>query len=132
MALLFSCIDNDPAATEIYTYAHTFSLIAALPCSARRGVTIVRRAQLGAAQGRSGPGGPSMAAACPTRGATTMTASPHRGTRAAVERSEEHTSELQSLMRLSYAVFCLKKKKLQHQTRKQESIHNTHNINVSH
>src|SRR3546814_2596896 len=27
-----------------------------------------------------------------------------------VERSEEHTSELQSLMRISYAVFCLKKK----------------------
>src|SRR3546814_3572973 len=33
--------------------------------------------------------------------------------RAAIEeaRSEEHTSELQSLMRISYAVFCLKKKK---------------------
>src|SRR3546814_3998446 len=30
-------------------------------------------------------------------------------------RSEEHTSELQSLMRTSYAVFCLKKKKQQHQ-----------------
>src|SRR3546814_1254038 len=30
---------------------------------------------------------------------------------AAVVRSEEHTSELQSLMRISYAVFCLKKKK---------------------
>src|SRR3546814_2327419 len=30
---------------------------------------------------------------------------------AAVARSEEHTSELQSLMRISYAVFCLKKKK---------------------
>src|SRR3546814_2864944 len=29
-----------------------------------------------------------------------------------VERSEEHTSELQSLMRISYAVFCLKKKKI--------------------
>src|SRR3546814_4250302 len=29
----------------------------------------------------------------------------------AVPRSEEHTSELQSLMRISYAVFCLKKKK---------------------
>src|SRR3546814_3671984 len=28
----------------------------------------------------------------------------------AVDRSEEHTSELQSLMRISYAVFCLKKK----------------------
>src|SRR3546814_3636785 len=30
------------------------------------------------------------------------------------ERSEEHTSELQSLMRISYAVFCLKKKKNTH------------------
>src|SRR3546814_7072427 len=33
-------------------------------------------------------------------------------------RSEEHTSELQSLMRISYAVFCLKKKKQQHTNRK--------------
>src|SRR3546814_5044802 len=34
-------------------------------------------------------------------------------------RSEEHTSELQSLMRISYAVFCLKKKKRQkHKTQK--------------
>src|SRR3546814_2216472 len=32
----------------------------------------------------------------------------HRGLRR--QRSEEHTSELQSLMRISYAVFCLKKK----------------------
>src|SRR3546814_8841799 len=31
-----------------------------------------------------------------------------------LQRSEEHTSELQSLMRISYAVFCLKKKKRQH------------------
>src|SRR3546814_5909980 len=29
---------------------------------------------------------------------------------ASIDRSEEHTSELQSLMRISYAVFCLKKK----------------------
>src|SRR3546814_2772461 len=33
------------------------------------------------------------------------------GVVAAQDRSEEHTSELQSLMRISYAVFCLKKKK---------------------
>src|SRR3546814_4438195 len=33
--------------------------------------------------------------------------------RSAGERSEEHTSELQSLMRISYAVFCLKKKIIQ-------------------
>src|SRR3546814_3077263 len=35
----------------------------------------------------------------------------HRLTSPACARSEEHTSELQSLMRISYAVFCLKKKK---------------------
>src|SRR3546814_10048897 len=33
------------------------------------------------------------------------------GTKGKGTRSEEHTSELQSLMRISYAVFCLKKKK---------------------
>src|SRR3546814_6223755 len=33
-----------------------------------------------------------------------------------LERSEEHTSELQSLMRISYAVFCLKKKKQKQRT----------------
>src|SRR3546814_6231291 len=36
------------------------------------------------------------------------------GRRVYVVRSEEHTSELQSLMRISYAVFCLKKKKNTH------------------
>src|SRR3546814_4130323 len=36
-----------------------------------------------------------------------------RRTLPALQRSEEHTSELQSLMRISYAVFCLKKKKTQ-------------------
>src|SRR3546814_6710985 len=35
----------------------------------------------------------------------------HAGHTSAARRSEEHKSELQSLMRLSYAVFCLKKKK---------------------
>src|SRR3546814_8356833 len=35
----------------------------------------------------------------------------------AVPRSEEHTSELQSLMRISYAVFCLKKKKTTNTTK---------------
>src|SRR3546814_8925436 len=35
----------------------------------------------------------------------------------ALPRSEEHTSELQSLMRISYAVFCLKKKNNKHNTR---------------
>src|SRR3546814_3025944 len=34
-----------------------------------------------------------------------------QGMSSLVQRSEEHTSDLQSLMRISYAVFCLKKKK---------------------
>src|SRR3546814_3558538 len=37
-------------------------------------------------------------------------------------RSEEHTSELQSLMRISYAVFCLKKKKTKTQANTTEKI----------
>src|SRR3546814_7447511 len=40
-------------------------------------------------------------------------------------RSEEHTSELQSLMRNSYAVFCLKKKKTDN-TMHTHTIHNAH------
>src|SRR3546814_8156489 len=49
----------------------------------------------------------------------------HQGpgeTRLESRRSEEHTSELQSLMRISYAVFCLKKKTKQ----------NTTNCNITH
>src|SRR3546814_5438821 len=42
------------------------------------------------------------------------------------KRSEEHTSELQSLMRISYAVFCLKKKKttIRNNTTNQSKLHN--------
>src|SRR3546814_7009067 len=51
-----------------------------------------------------------------------------------VGRSEEHTSELQSLMRISYAVFCLKKKKKQTTNKYQVSIlgqHNTKYTNIN-
>src|SRR3546814_2269198 len=50
-------------------------------------------------------------------------------------RSEEHTSELQSLMRISYAVFCLKKKKQYHKKKTQRQpdttsiIHNASLVN---
>src|SRR3546814_6383992 len=54
-------------------------------------------------------------------------------------RSEEHTSELQSLMRISYAVFCLKKKKINMKTKTKthidittyRSLLNNTSINVS-
>src|SRR3546814_3679737 len=45
------------------------------------------------------------------------------------ERSEEHTSELQSLMRISYDVFCLKKKRCNNrsqQKRQSSSLHSIH------
>src|SRR3546814_4981646 len=45
----------------------------------------------------------------------------------AEHRSEEHTSELQSLMRISYAVFCLKKKKQFEETR-QSNVKHTNSI----
>src|SRR3546814_7057063 len=44
---------------------------------------------------------------------------------APVRRSEEHTSELQSLMRISYAVFCLKKKKTHNDELKNHTTYNT-------
>src|SRR3546814_1439395 len=58
-------------------------------------------------------------AACCTFEAISSVAAPCSSTAEAiaVARSEEHTSELQALMRISYAVFCLKKKK--------------HNINIT-
>src|SRR3546814_3215773 len=57
----------------------------------------------------------AVAAAAATLGRRTMDAE----RLADLLRSEEHTSELQSLMRISYAVFCLKKKK----TNKKNNIH---------
>src|SRR3546814_10093146 len=46
-------------------------------------------------------------------------------TPASLQRSEEHTSELQSLMRISYAVFCLKKKTKQKTVNKQHVDYQT-------
>src|SRR3546814_2107374 len=67
--------------------------------------TTLFRSPGGAADGRSLPrlsGGPRRALHLSRAGAA----------RRLCDRSEEHTSELQSLMRISYAVFCLKKKKI--------------------
>src|SRR3546814_3420646 len=46
-------------------------------------------------------------------------------------RSEEHTSELQSLMRISYAVFCLKKKKNTNNRRKTKAYIKTETTKIS-
>src|SRR3546814_4495929 len=47
-----------------------------------------------------------------------------------LKRSEEHTSELQSLMRISYAVFCLKKKK-QHKKTNTNNKNNNNSARVT-
>src|SRR3546814_4783458 len=63
-------------------------------------------------------------------------ASAGRRARTPAARSEEHTSELQSLMRISYAVFCLKKKKKSTHAYtgnvKKTTINTTHDITSTH
>src|SRR3546814_7784502 len=59
---------------------------------------------VGAARRPVAPGDRAVVGTCRWSGHT------RRSCRPSPDRSEEHTSELQSLMRISYAVFCLKKK----------------------
>src|SRR3546814_1089965 len=49
----------------------------------------------------------------------------------AINRSEEHTSELQSLMRISYAVFCLKKKTVRINNTILQCRHNKHTLDIT-
>src|SRR3546814_6818548 len=67
---------------------------------------------------------PRAGSCCPTARPSATCRGARRGSRARGGRSEEHTSELQSLMRISYAVFCLKKKnKLRSYHEKSEKNH---------
>src|SRR3546814_14847173 len=93
---------NDKATPEIYTYGHILSLHDALPISSDfcRASAIIASERV-----RASPTSRSeFARAFESRPSASVLASVVR------RRSEEHTSELQSLMRISYAVFCLKKK----------------------
>src|SRR3546814_10345777 len=68
------------------------------------------------AQRRDGRGHPHARCECGARRAGTINRFRDERERLVLGRSEEHTSELQSLMRISYAVFCLKKKNEQNQS----------------
>src|SRR3546814_19431843 len=94
LSIVFTFCFNDPSTTEFYTYLHTRSLHGALPIYSSRRIA-----------SRSGPMSPSTRYDQAARGLWRA-----RLCRLAT-RSEEHTSELQSIMRISYADFCLKKKK---------------------
>src|SRR3546814_7856021 len=112
---------NDPATTEIYTYGHTLSLHDALPISQLREARRQHRLHGERCRSRHGDDGHHQALWGRTRelpgrrrrrdeGAGGDGVQDHPDGSERRGRSEEHTSELQSLMRLSYAVLCLNKK----------------------
>src|SRR3546814_6459064 len=72
-----------------------------------------RHAQAGAGQGAAGvrQAAPDVADVGRSHRRAQLSRLAGRRAMEKAQRSEEHTSELQSLMRISYAVFCLKKKK---------------------
>src|SRR3546814_3620960 len=120
VCLFFFC--NDTAATEIYTYLPTLSLHDALPIfsesqdcpSSDMDGSIARQmSQLVLDEGMS-IAGLARAAGVSSDALHGFDETDWRPGTETI-RSEEHTSELQSLMRSSYAVFCLKKKTLTQQ-----------------
>src|SRR3546814_18349257 len=106
LCIVFVLFVNDTATTEIYTYGHTLSLHDALPILRAVGelIGVMRRDQDRRPTPARRPKLPQDRNAVDVR---------HKiiDHEAIARRSEEHTSELQSLMRISYAVFCLKKTK---------------------
>src|SRR3546814_2908725 len=116
VSCVFTVFFNDTATTEIYTYLHTLALHDALPVCGRGGKFAV-----GGAVVEDRPGRASQVHGIEDRVARRVVegfdigAGKVEDDGGVLARSEEHTSELQSLMRSSYAVFCLKKKK-RHQT----------------
>src|SRR3546814_9918805 len=103
--MYFCLCFNDTATTEIYTYLHTLSLPDALPIFQilqLDDVLVEHRECEAFASGKV-----PVEAALADAGRAGDQA--ERSSKS-LGRSDEHTSELQSLMRTSYAVFCLKKK----------------------
>src|SRR3546814_8691920 len=103
---------NDTSTTETYTYLHTLSLHDALPIFGIDEVEgLVRRHLVAHVVEHEELGFRSPERDVADAAGLQVLAGKHGGRArvAIVERSEEHTSELQSLMRISYAVFCLKK-----------------------
>src|SRR3546814_17817761 len=101
VCIVFCFFFNDTATTEIYTYGHTLSLHDALPISKS---AALRTRETSRRRQRKSPKHSRLVRCRTASGMWSMAEE-----RAGMDRSEEHTSELQSLMRISYAVFCLKK-----------------------
>src|SRR3546814_2351828 len=156
VCLLFFFFFMDTATTDIYTYGHTLSLHDALPICARaegpetseRPDSVNRRiwplvsvnscrsiysAIVFTASSRRSCRSPTgspwtrLLAICAFSSAITSSSELMMSTAA---RSEEHTSELQSLMRISYAVFCLKKKNKKKQSKYKRKIIKKNNKDI--
>src|SRR3546814_14091557 len=100
----YMCFFNDTATTEIDTYVHTLSLHGALPSSPPG---CHPADNLLGFSGAGLQGSIAQAAYATAKGGIAALTFVQAGE---LGRSEEHTSELQSLMRTSYAVLCLHKK----------------------
>src|SRR3546814_18621375 len=100
---------NDTATTEFYTYGHTLSLHDALPIYRRLDIALRRPSPDQRHDGREQHERSRVNRLEPAD--RELPAAKHRAIDQIlgkeVERSEEHTSELQSLMPFSYAAFCL-------------------------
>src|SRR3546814_6910173 len=97
---------NDSATTEIYTYSHTLSRHDALPILSRA-VAVAASLTAHSSEARVVQRS-AISSVDWWDAAEIVTKASSR--RPSGGRAEEHTSELQSLMRISFAVFCLKKK----------------------
>src|SRR3546814_14209478 len=102
------------ATTEIYTYGHSLSLHDSLP------IYCIWPCRLACRQPM--PGGWSLSASHRRARKPAMAISRSaRSSKEPIMRSEEHTSEIQSLMRHSYTVFCLKTKKIENVIQKYDN-----------
>src|SRR3546814_9010171 len=108
------------ATTELYTSRHTLSLAAALPIPQVLGAVHAPHAAAAATGDRLDEEREVQAGRGFDQGVDVGARVDARERRH--PRSEEHTSELQSLIRISYAVFCLKKKIMLKQHHKPKTI----------
>src|SRR3546814_6196328 len=108
---------DDTSTSAISTYSHTLSLHGALPIAAL--VSELRGLQVDTGSilyGGERLGIYFLETGSVSRASKVIYDRAHSSISTIEPRSEEHTSELQSLMRLSYAVFCLKTQKFDHET----------------
>src|SRR3546814_2658571 len=95
--------------------------------SPRRAMVAARASIVASGLTSSSIGSPT---AYTAKNTTTETASSTNRLWISLRRSEEHTSELQSLMRISYAVFCLKKKKKKTKRNTRHEHHNAQQLTI--